>query len=382
MFLNITSLLVGFLCLFAVVLMVLNPKPNRKTNVYLVIILFVAGIQRFVNAIEVLHFTTVTYSPLKLRLTFAFLIVPTYYLFFRRLILVNASIKKELAHFILPTILVLIDIFVIHHKLHYGIYLVFSCYYFVAILQLVIGLLKNKNRSMYEEGSYKTIRTWTILMTLITFTLVVFSNYFLFSHSKTEINLNNFYRFSSLLWLSVLLYIFKNPVIIFGEYTLLKNIQSSEPQTFLIWNQKPIKTIEEKDKILYKNILNNIENIILNIQNLQKSAVALTSFSFTADTLAKELKIPRSHIELVFKYFCNYSVNDFTNLVKINYAVSLINGGYLENYTVEHLGIACLFNSRFTFSKNFKKFMGLSVSDYVLNRTSINKTKLTNISQS
>ena len=79
----------------------------------------------------------------------------------------------------------------------------------------------------------------------------------------------------------------------------------------------------------------------------------------------------------MFKYYCNYSVSDFTNLVKINYAVLLINEEYLDNYTIEHLGEVCLFNSRFTFSKNFKKFMGLSVSDYVINRKSIHKTSLT-----
>ena len=377
MFLTITSLLVGFLCLFVVILMLFNPKPNRKTNVYLVIILFVVGIQRFVNAIEVLHFTTTTYSPLKSRPTIAFFIVPIYYLFFRRLILVSANLKKELSHFILPTILVLIDIFAMHHKISFVIYLIFSCCYVGGILWLVIGLLKTKNRSMFEEGSYKTIRTWTILMTIMTFTLLIFSNYFLFSSAKAEINLDNFYRFSSLLWLSVLLYIFKNPVIIFGEYNLLKNIQNSEPQAFLIWNKKTLNTIEEKDKILYKNISNKIDDVILNIKKLQKTADAITTFIFTTDTLAKELKIPRSHIELVFKYYCNYSVNDFTNLVRINYAVSLINGGYLENYTVEHLGEVCLFNSRFTFSKNFKKFMGVSVSDYIMNSSSINKTAST-----
>lgn len=373
MFLNITSLLVGFLCLFVVLLMLFNSKPNRKTNVYLVIILFIAGIQRFVNAIEVLHFTTLTYSPLKLRLTFAFFIVPLYYLFFRRLILVNNNLKKELFHFILPTLFVLIDIFLVNYKLSYFIYLVFSCYYFGAILWLVIGLLKTKNRSLYQEGSYNTIRTWTMFMTLTTFSMLFFSNYYLFSSPKSNINLNDFYRFTSLLWLGALLYIFKNPVIIFGEYNLMRNMQSNEPQAFIIWNQKPLKAIEEKDKTLYKNILNKIDDIILNIKELQKSADAITAFSFTTDTLAKKLKIPRSHIELIFKYYCNYSVSDFTNLVKINHAVSLINKDYLENYTVEHLGEVCLFNSRFTFSKNFKKFMGLSVSDYVINRSSIHK---------
>ena len=372
MFLNITSLLVGFLCLLVVVLMLFNSKPNRKTNVYLVVILFIAGFQRFVNAIEALELTKLTYSPLKLRLSVGFFIVPVYYLFFKRLIKGNAKLKQELLHFVLPVILLLIDIFIVGYGLSYYIFLAFSCYYFGAILLLVKGLIKNKKRSLSEEANYNTIRTWTLLMTLITFSLVVFSNYFLFSEAKSAINLNNFYRYSSVLWLITIIYIFKNPVIIFGEYNLLKNIQSIEPQAFLIWSRKPLKAIEEIDKILYKNILIKIDDIILNIQKLQKSADAITSFTFNADTLAKELKIPRSHVDLVFKYNCHYSVNDFSNLVKINYAVTLINGGYLENYTVEHLGMVCLFNSRFTFSKNFKKFVGVSVSDYIINNASIN----------
>ena len=102
MFLNITSLLVGFLCLLVVVLMLFNSKPNRKTNVYLVVILFIAGFQRFVNAIEALELTKLTYSPLKLRLSVGFFIVPVYYLFFKRLIKGNAKLKQELLHFVLP----------------------------------------------------------------------------------------------------------------------------------------------------------------------------------------------------------------------------------------------------------------------------------------
>ena len=345
--------------------MLFNPKPNRKSNVYLIIILFLAGLQRFVNAIEVLGFTQTTFSPLKIRLTFAFYIVPVYYLFFRRLIKGTVKLKEEMFHFILPTLLVLIDIFIDNYSLSYYFYLTFSCCYFGSILLLIGRFTKIKKRSMLEDSNYKTIRTWTILMAIITFSLVVFSNYFLFSEVKSGMNLNDFYRFSSFLWLIALIYIFKNPVIIFGEQNLLKNIQSNEPQEFFVWNRKPLKALEEKDKILYNNILNRIDSIILNIQNLQKSVPVLSRITLNAETLAKELNIPRSHIELVFKYYCHYSINDFSNLVKINYAVSLINEGYLEKYTMASLGEKSLFNSRFTFSKNFKKFIGVSVSDYV-----------------
>jgi AraC-like DNA-binding protein len=365
MFLSVLSLLVGFLCLFVVVLMLFHLKLNRKTNIYLLIILFVAGLQRFVNAMEVLEFTTITYSPLKIRLSIAFYIVPVYYLFFRRLILVNTKLKDELLHFILPTLLVLTDVFFVNYHLSYYLYLVFSTSYFGFILLLVNRFMKLKKRSVFEDGSYKTIKTWAILMSIITFSLVVFSNYFLFNDAKSEVNLNNFYRLTSVLWFGALIYMFKNPIIIFGRNNLLKSIQKTEPQEFLIWSFKPLKVIDEKDRILSKNISSKIDNIIFNIQNLQKLESITSTITLTSDTLSKELKIPRSHVEFLFKYYCYYSINDFSNLLKVNYAVSLIKEGYLEKYTVASLGEKCLFNSRFTFSKNFKKFIGVSVSYFV-----------------
>jgi AraC-like DNA-binding protein len=365
MFLNVLSLLVGFLCLFVVALMLFNPKPNRKTNSYLLVILFVAGLQRFLNAIEVLGFTTDTYSPLKIRLTFAFYIVPVYYLFFKRLIRGNGKLQKELMHFILPTVLVLIDMLLVDYTISYVMYLIFSCYYFGSILMLVKELIQMKKLSMFEKGSYKTIRTWALLMAAITFLLVLYSNYFLFSDAKPRINLNIFYSISSLLWLAALVYMFKNPMIIFGEENLLKSLQKNAPQDILIWNTKPLKGIEDKDLMIYNAIKARIDTILMDIQVLQKSVPLISTITLTAETLAKELKIPKSHLELIFKYYCHYSINDFSNLVKVSYSLSLIRDGYLENYTVAYLGEKCLFNSRFTFSKNFKKFTGVSVSDFV-----------------
>ena len=374
MFLNIISFLVGFLCLFVMALMLFNSRLNRKTNIYLIIILFLVGLQRFLNGIELLELTEVIYSPLKIRLSAAFFIVPIYYLFFNRLIRGTSNLKKELLHFILPILFVSVDVLIVNYQLDYYFYLTFSVVYFGLILNLVFGLINNKKRSMFEKGSYETIRTWTILMCLITFLLLLFSNYFLFNLVEARTNLNNFYRFSSLLWLIALIYIFKNPIIIFGEHTLLKSIQLNEPQEFLIWSRKPLKSIEQKDAVLSNNISAKIDTIILSIQKLQKSSHALSKITFTASNLAKELKIPRSHVEFVFKYYCHYSINDFSNLIKINYAVSLINEGYLEKYTIASLGDNCLFNSRFTFSKNFKKFMGISVSDYILVNSRIIKS--------
>lgn len=369
MFLNLLSLLVGFLCLLVVVLMLFNTKANRKTNIYLVIILFTAGVQRFLNAIEALNLTEQTYSPLKIRPTIAFFIVPVYFLFFQRLIKEQVKPSKELVHFILPTLLFLINIYIFNSSINHYVYSIFSFSYLLGILLIVGQFIESKNRSMVERSSYTAIRTWTLLMTIITFTLVLASNFFLLYEGESATYLNNFYRYSSILWLFALSYILKNPVIIFGAQKLLKNIQSNESQAFLIWSTTPLIAIEEKDKLLHTNILQNVGPTILRIQKLQQTENLLVSTTLNTANLAKELKIPRSHLEIIFKYYCHYSVNDYSNLVKVSYAVSLIKKGYLEKFTIAHLGEACLFNSRYTFSKNFKKFIGMSVSDFVLQNT-------------
>lgn len=365
MFLNVVSLLVGFLCLFVVLLMLLNPNLNRKTNGYLIIILVVVGLQRFLYSIEVLGFTDFTFSPLKMRPTLVFYIVTVYYLFFSRLISSTSSLKKELLHFILPMVFFAFNFWYVNYRLFSFFYLLYSIVYFTFIVGKVREFFYRKNQSILGKIINQAIKTWLLLMLAVSFLLIVYSNYFLFSNLSHKIILSHFYRYSSLIWFVILIYMFKNPVLIFGEFSLLKSLHKNTPQDLLIWSVKPLKVIEGKDLVVYTTIIKKIDSIVSDIQTLQKSVPLISTTTLTAKTIAQELKIAKSHLDLVFKYYCHYSINDFSNLVKINYAVTLINEGYLESYTVAYLGERCLFNSRFTFSKNFKKFIGVSISDFV-----------------
>ncbi len=347
------------------VLMICYTKPNRKTNVYFLIILLIVGLQRFLNGIEVLGYSTNTYSPLKFRMSLAFFIVPIFYLFFYRLIRENNNRWKELLHFFVPISIVLIDIYVDSFKIHYLLYLIFSVSYFFSIVLLLKELVLKNKLSQFEKKNYQTIKTWAILMATITFLLVIYSNYFLFSEFNPHQNLNIFYKFSSLLWLILIVYMFRNPVIIFGEQHLIKKIRENTPQEILIWNAKPLKTIEQKDRKVFDVVFPKIDMILLDIQMLQKNISIISTITLTTKTMAQELKIPKHHLDVIFKYYCHYSVNDFSNLVKINYAVSLIKNGYLKKHTVASLGEESLFKSRYTFSQNFKKFIGVSVSEFI-----------------
>lgn len=75
---------------------------------------------------------------------------------------------------------------------------------------------------MFDKSIYETIRTWALIITSISFLLGINSNYFLLCDDGTK-NLNTFYTISSLLYLFVLIYMFKNPTLIVGEQYLKKH---------------------------------------------------------------------------------------------------------------------------------------------------------------
>jgi AraC-like DNA-binding protein len=355
--------------------MLFNQQPNRKTNGYLIIIILVVGLQRFLYAIEVLGFIDTTLGPLKIKPSLTVFIIPIYYLFFKRLIDGYGNLKKELLHFIIPTLFIFINIFVFDYSINRIFYLIYSISYYGFIIKKVKQYIFRKNPTLLERSNYQASQTWLLLMVFTSFLLLVYSNCFLFQDLTVKMNLNTFYRYSSIPWLVILFYMFKNPIIIFGEHALLKNIQKNESQDFKIWSYKPLILIEEKDKIVQQTLLNKVDFIIQEIKKLQQSTSIISRTSLNAEALAKELKIPKRHLDFIFKYYSHYSINDYSNLIKINYAISFIENGYLDNYTVASLGEQCLFQSRFTFSKNFKKFVGVSVSDFASEQASVKDNK-------
>lgn len=365
MYLDVLCLLVGFLCLFVVFVMLFNRQPNHKINGYLVVILAVVGLQRFLHGIEALHFTNITYSPIKIKPVLAFYIIPIYYLFFKRLIYNTGKLSKELTQFIFPTFLVGITLFFTDFRISRFVYLGYSLLYFGFVVYEIKKFINRKNPSILDKVSYNAKKTWILIMLGLSFLLFTCTNYFVFNQLYFQEYLQVFYRYSSLVWFLVVLYMFKNPVIIFGEQSLLKTIHTSDPHDYQIWSIELLKPIEDKDLKVFKILENRINLIISEIKSLQKSTALISKTTLNADTLAKELKIPKRHLDFIFKYHCQYSINDYSNLIKVNYALTLINAGYLQKYTVDSLGKDCLFNSRFTFSKNFKKFVGVSVSNFV-----------------
>lgn len=368
MALIVLSLLVGFLCVFLVLLLSISRTAiSFKANPYFTLILIIVGLQRFANALHGIELTTENFSILNKLPILAFYFVPIYYLFFIRQLKQFHSLKKELLHFLIPSIFLIINNWYVNFDLFGLIYIIYSTAYFTVIILKLKNYILKKNVSIYENIEGRKIKSWLLLMFITSVVTLGFTFTIVLSGLDFEISLSNFYVYTSLLWFLTLFYTFVNPVIIFGEKYFVKHIHDNSYKEFKIWSTKPIESIQSKDQKLYTSISLKLDAIILTIKKLQDQTKIISKETLTTKVIAQELKLPKSHIDLIFKYHCNYSVKEFSNLIKIKYALKLIRDGYLSNYTIESLSEKCLFNSRYTFYQNFKKYVGISVNEFNAN---------------
>lgn len=367
MLLNIISLFTGFVC-FALGLFFLSSKGNNsRINFYFKLILTLFGFIRFEFALETLGIISTPFSPLRSRTSFALFLAPVFYLFFDKLYRQEAPAKKDLLYFI-PTILTILLIdFSLSFDLNTYKYVTSINYllYFLSILFLSHHYLMKRKFNSQKTKYLQSIKFWAIINIFLLTSIMFIGVYLLFIIEDRYQVMQQFYKYSSFTWLFIIYYLFKNPFIIFGERYLINNIQISKKEDFKIWELKALKGIEKKDLSIYRNCKENIAAIILEISKLEHNEAIISKETLKIDYLARTIKIPKSHMEFIFKYHCYYSVNDYINLVKIKYVLRLLDSRYLDHKTINSLTEKALFTSRTAFFINFKKFVGVPITTYL-----------------
>jgi len=136
-----------------------------------------------------------------------------------------------------------------------------------------------------------------------------------------------------------------------------------------MWKFSTIEKVDKKHLYIQTSIAEKYSDIIYKIITLQGNDQLIKEHNYTVDFLSSKLEIPKSHLNYLFTYHCDYRGNDYINLIKVLKSKRLIKAGYLEHKTIESLAQECNFNSRITFFKNFKKETGVSPSEFNVNLT-------------
>lgn len=110
----------------------------------------------------------------------------------------------------------------------------------------------------------------------------------------------------------------------------------------------------------------NLESLDLDKKLISKAIKVveanLTNFDFSVEMLATELHLSRTHLHRKLKSLTNQSATEFIRYVRLKNAVKLLLNG---KYKVNEIGYAVGFNSHNYFTKSFKKYYGMSPSEFI-----------------
>jgi AraC-like DNA-binding protein len=98
-------------------------------------------------------------------------------------------------------------------------------------------------------------------------------------------------------------------------------------------------------------------------QSLNAQALFLKP-GFTINECSKDIGIPVYQISRCITYYSGMGFTDFINQKRIEYCVQKLESGEWKHFKVEAIALECGFNNRNSFTNAFKKFKGISPSEY------------------
>jgi hypothetical protein len=366
MLLAFLSFIVGLALLVLVFSVFFSRKNDKNLNIYSLLILASAGIQRFLQGIEEFKLIDSFKNPLVDNFLHQFFMLVFAYLFFDNLLFKKTPVKKVILHLVFPTLFVLVySLFNLNPGLIKLVFFLFSSLY-VLLPGLLIWKFIYKRKNYKELIHFQTIKNWTYFTFGIYFSFYLIYNY-VFVNNPQTIGTGyfiQFYQITALIWLFMIIYILKNPVILYGQQLLLKNISTSSKEELVVWRSIKLEPTEAEDLELEKKVKSKVDEIMFAIKKYEEKLLQDLVEVPTLKELAFELDYPQSHLKYVFNYYSYCSFSEYQNNLKIKYALKLIKTGYLDTRTIDSLATRCLFANRRTFYRNFNKWVGFTPTEY------------------
>jgi len=363
---TLLSFFVGFALLLLIFFVWINNQKDKKLNIYFLVILVVAGMQRFLQGIEAFGLIASFKNPFVGNFMYQFFMVVVVYLFFDNLLHKITPRRKVMLHLVFPTLFAGVSIlFNLDLEFVKVVFFLFSTLY-VVLPAVLIWKYVYRRKNYKELLHFQSIKTWATFMFSIYGIIYILSNYYFITGSQQGVNafFVQFYDASSLVWLVIVLYILKNPIILYGEQLLLKNLNAASTEELVVWRGAKLEPTEKEDLEVEKKVSEKVEKLIYAIKEFELGLLEKFVELPTLKELAFQLNCPQSHLKYVFKYHSYYSYSEYQTILKVKYALKLIKSGYLDIHTIDSLAVSCLFSQRSTFYYSFKKLIGYTPTEY------------------
>ena len=349
-------------------------KSNRAINIYLVILLLFISLRFITFGYYAFHNLNNANYPLMPFFSSSF---PCVYLYFKNLIENKKRFQwRELSHFIFPISLALLTtqssyLTPLFRPFSHALFAIILIYYLAITYYLLKTKLWNKKATIVPIKKQNTVlKNWSLFFFVVCVLLLMRVAVFI------VINLY-FHQYSftgDYLYLSVIIAwvffikILATPEILYGYSFFIEKIQEQRTIDLTLKNiwtlDKTLEISNAQDLELSKTLFNKtafyiklIEKSALKEHQLRKSTLNISGF-------ANELKIPKSHLTYIFKYYSKLTFSEFKTVVRILDAIDLIETNYLYANTLDSLAVKVGFITYNTFFVSFKDITGVTPRIY------------------
>jgi AraC-like DNA-binding protein len=219
---------------------------------------------------------------------------------------------------------------------------IFGSYWIAQVVVLVKWVKHQSNLSKHQ----KIWKNWIIVFLSCQF-------FIWFPHAVSIIFLDKMtsYHFAnniSAIWLLILIFsLFFYPSLLYGK-TFNRNLKTSKALD-------KTQMTEEDEKL---------EEIISKIDTIVERNQLFLKHGYSIHDLSRDINIPAYQISKSLNAFKGLGFVDFINQKRIQYCITKFKNGEWLNHTLEAVAFDCGFNNRNSFTKSFKKVIGVSPSEF------------------
>jgi AraC-like DNA-binding protein len=305
------------------------------------------------------------------------LFTPFLFLYIRQVVYQNQLSYKDLIHLV-PFLIYLIDF--------YPIYFLSN----TDKLALILSEIDNPAEfTYYNQSRFFPSNFHGIFRTVLIGIYWSFSTSIIFKNRKLFLNTKNSFGTSWIKWISLYLFLLLSsflpyfiigiqgdPMLAFDLVHFSGAIMIIFAGTGLLFSPKILYGLDEFEFIKneQQEVDENIEKHVLSREkaeelsekinvSLKGDRVFLIKGYSLAD-LAKDTEIPSYLLTIYINKYLKCSFSDLINKERVDESIRMIENGYLEQKTFEGIADLCGFNNRNSFINSFKKYKGMTPSQY------------------
>lgn len=359
-----------------------NYKSNKIMNIYFILFIGIISLKQFTIGISHFFIEKNSTNWFYENASFSVLIFPLIYLYFKNLTITQKTFGKKdfFTHFSFPILFFLLLLNqsyspykIIKPQYEYiesFISFLFLLWYDYLCYKLLVKNIWSTIENKPKKPQNDLIKKWTKFIFIVISIaplkpLIVFTTSLI--EYKTIFN-HNFFPVTSILLLIIYFKILCSPEIFYG-YNFLKSKIDSNTSSNLrlneVWNLSEKKIQNNlQDKILKNKINPNLLDYTKKIEQLVFENQLFINSDLTINLIAHKLNIPKSHLIYLFKYHSKISFIEFKKVIRIHYAIKLIEDDFLGSNTLNSLSKKVGFTSYDPFYRSFKEITGNGPSEY------------------